>query len=371
MKTVAIMLCLPMLFTIGCSDDAIFYRTAPEDTTPPITYTVPKWYNDHAAAISLTMDTGWGTGGSMPQLAIDQEAVLSRGLVVDYEVVTATYEPYPTSQADLRNEMTLGVHFFGHGHHHVPHDQLTFQESLESFSTCFNLLRDWDLNPRAYAYPNGSGREASTQQALALSGFICGRNYEPKTENKFICADDVTEPENWYFLPSIPIASVYDPTKYVNTHEELLPFITTAIEKTAWIIPCYHWVGFPGLWGYYPLEEFEKDLDAIVAEDFWCSNMDVVACYIKERNALTVTFGETRTVNKQTVVDVVFDDGLPDNVYDVPVTVDLSIHAGYMECDPPMQSGDKYIAQNGVVRVNVVPDGTRYQLTLWKRARRL
>jgi hypothetical protein len=363
---------LALLFTITCSCSKDKTVNIIEDTqnTSPITISTPKWYNGHTAAISITYDGGWDTGGSMPQLGIDQDAVLSRGLVLDYEVVTATYEPYASSQAKLRNEMPLGIHFFGHGHTHVPHDTLSFQDCYDDFRTCFLLMQEWGLNPRAYAYPNGSGREPLTQFALSISGFMCARNYEPITEYKYICPNDIKEPKNWFFLPCIPIASEYDPNVYATNHEKMTEFFTGALENTAWIIPCYHGVGFVGGWGYYPLEDFEKDLDTIKSQDFWCSNMDVIACYIKERNNVKIDVKTKETIDGKDIFEIKFDDELPDDVYDIPVTIDLTFLTGYkvasMHCDPPINGITDFTSRNGKIRVNVIPDSKKYQITLSK-----
>jgi hypothetical protein len=170
LKILSILLSLLFIIATGCSPDSALDATEKDIPSqkgaPFITISTPKWFEGHTAAISITYDGGWDTGGARDKIRNVQNAVLSRGLVMDYEVVTSNYEPWKTSQAELRNQIPLGVHFFGHGHFHVAHDSLSWQECLDSFNTCYNLMKQWGLKPRAYAYPKGSGRSPITQDAL-------------------------------------------------------------------------------------------------------------------------------------------------------------------------------------------------------------
>ncbi len=296
--------------------------------------------------------------------------VLERGLVLDYEVVTATYELWPTSQADLRdNQLPLGIHFFGHGHKHSAHDEFSFVDCLESFVKCFELMQEWGLNPKAYAYPQGSGRKYSTQLACKIAGFICSRGFDPPSEDMYICPDDVMEPKNWFLLPCIRAAfSVHEMPDYITNHSEMAEAIEKALPKTAWIILTYHSIGFTDGWGYYPFEDFENDLDTIVENDFWCSNMDVVACYIKERSRFEFEMEKLNLADDKNEYNVVFRDGLDNSIYDTPLTVDFtfadSLTIQEIKFEPALNDLNEYKVINNKLRLNVIPDDKKYKMTI-------
>jgi len=376
MKKLKIIVLPIVLIIISCSEKNIYnYIILPENNQDSdkrdedIKVNVLKWKDDHTAAVSITYDGGWLTGGSMPNMQISQDMVLERGLVLDYEIVTATYEPYPTVQAELReNQLPLGIHFFGHGHYHDAHDQLDFIECLNSFRKCFRCMYEWGLNPKAYAYPHGSGRTPSTQLACKIAGFICARGFDPPSEDMYICPDDEMEPQNWYLLPCIPISSVDNPPEFLISHSEIAEALEITLTKTAWVILTYHSIGFVGNYGYYPFEYFGQDLDTIVENDFWCSNMDVIACYIKERSRFKFEMEKLNITDENNEYNVVFRDGLDNSIYDTPLTVDFtfadSLTVQEIKFEPALNGLNEYEVINNKLRINVIPDDKRYKMTI-------
>ncbi|RMH71854.1 MAG: hypothetical protein D6675_05725 [Gemmatimonadetes bacterium] len=206
---------------------------------------IAKWYNNHTAAISLTYDIG------APDTQLDrdvQQAVLERGLHLDYELVT--YNIWQ-EKAEYISEVMIpnGFQFFGHGHWHINHDQLSYERSKESFQLCYGAMTGLGITPVAYAYPGGHGRTQSTHQALADAGFLSGRMFEASDSrnNPYIMSNEETEPENWFALPSLVMMSsdFSENPDVIHDTAELIPFLEGAIKRRAWLITTYHAIGNP------------------------------------------------------------------------------------------------------------------------------
>ena len=68
--------------------------------------------------------------------------------------MTASYEKRADEIGYLKDVLIpSGFGYFGHGHTHINHDKLTFEEAKESFQRCFDAMKKMGLNPVAYAYP--------------------------------------------------------------------------------------------------------------------------------------------------------------------------------------------------------------------------
>ena len=95
-------------------------------------------------------------------------------------------------------------------------------------------MTEWGLNPKSYAYPGARGYDEDTQLANKRAGFICARGYTLDWDEFYICPDEESKPQNWYYLPAVPIAKDFD--KYVNTHDNLQLVMEKNIAKKSWII---------------------------------------------------------------------------------------------------------------------------------------
>jgi hypothetical protein len=340
--------------------------TVTEHQRPVFSAQVLKWYDGHRAAVSLTYDNPWGVD-RRHQLVTD--AAIQRGLCMDLELVSAIYQTaqFQPALERMRTElMPRGIHLFGHGHQHVNHDSLGYAAALASFRLNYALMEGWGLQPRAYAYPGSAGRNRSTQLACQQAGFICARGSTVSPDSFYICPDSVLAPKNWYYLPAVVMAQEFP--SYVNDHQELLPVLETALAKGAWVILIYHAVGIPEGWGHYPLQEYLADLGSIAAADFWSTNMDRGAAYIRERQAFAIELASDDDRGAAKEYGLVFRDGLDNQVYDQPLTVELRIDPGlavqraYLE--PPVESGGSYELTGDRFRVNLVPDEKQYTLRL-------
>lgn len=324
---------------------------------------VEKW-SGRQAAVSITYDAYWGD-----KVRPVAEAVLGRHLRMDFEIVTAWFDK--PSCALARQEMRdflipSGIHFFGHGHEHIDHDALTEDSAYASFRRCYELMAEWGLNPKAYAYPGGRGHLEKTQRANRDAGFLGARGAVEEEDRFFICAGDTVEPENTYYLPAVPISD-HQSDRHIHNHQEMTRILDRALNRRAWIILMYHSIGLPEGYNYYPMAEFLQDIDSIAEQDFWCGNMDEILCYIRERNTFRLEQRALSLKRGGAVFKVAFVDSLENVTYDQPLDVILSVTTGYRytacTVDPPVMGISRFTLDRNTMRLRVIPDEMEYRLT--------
>jgi len=363
-KRIVFILCAAVLAAAGCREEkSVTNPPAPaaDWESLEITASVPKWYGGRTAAVTITYDARWN-GDPLVKRAADE--AVSRGLAISFELVTANFVDSPELIIEMQGLLPRGISFYGHGHRHENFDEKSYEYCFESFSLCYRYMKAWGMNPKAYAYPYGKGFKSTTKLANRMAGFICARGLTFLSNPNYICPDGETEPRDWYYLPTISVAQEFE--GYVNDHGMMSEILRTDLEKTAWVILMYHSIGFPGAWGYYPLEDYLEDLDEIAAGDFWCESMGTIAAYIKERLLFRFVSKEVETSDDWADYDVRFWDGLDNDVYDSPLTIDLSFESDIpvkrVELSSPGGGITGYEAVGGKIRMERVPDEKTYRM---------
>ncbi len=355
--------------TAACRSASPDVVDAPAATTGPLNASVAKWHNGHAAAVSINYDAPlfpWGE----PDI---NGYVMDQGLVLGYELVTgSTYwgQPLYSGPKDARlvylfeNLIPNGFGYFGHGHDHIDHDILSYEDALESFKANYETMEDWGLKPVAYSYPRNAGQDEETQRALEASGFLSGRLQTYETDRFYNVPGDSKAPDDWFALMAVPMQSIefetetFEPCEEcVNDNTELDPILDEALNRTAWIILVYHNIGNPQGFGWYDWDEFQKDVRSIAERDFWVAPMNDITLYVRERQRASVqveVFGETDDPDR---IEMTVSDGLDNVVFDQPLTVlfDLPVH----------WAGEPFtVAQDGEQPARHVFDATAARVSL-------
>lgn len=305
---------------------------------------VAKWFNNQGGAISITYDAVPRANSPVDALAMEL------GLVLDYEMVTQRHlEQVPDwvkhDLTELIPEavpgkimrrpdaqqveygwslLSRGFGFSGHGHWHVVHDALSYAQAYDSFRLCFEVMQRLGLKPVAYSYPGGGGYEQKTQRALAAAGFLAGRMASLQSgQSPYIVPHAQTRPDNWFELPALAMNSNFRRCpSCINNTEELLPILDAAIDKRAWVIPVYHGIGRTSEQAaFYRWENFQSDMRAIAARDFWVAPMNHVVLYIREREKAEISFKALRENGATSRIEVLLADGLDNDRYDQPLTL--------------------------------------------------
>lgn len=324
------------IFIQGCdlSDRDLLAPIAGREET--IDVEITKWFNDHAAAVSLNYDHGYPTSTSFAYDAI--EILKKYNVKMDYDIVSHGILKSEIMKNFLFNTIInekLG--YFGHGHKHDNHDDMSYEKAKESFQLCYNTMKELGLKPISYAYPGGWGYRLSTRRALKDAGFLNGRKFEQlDISDPFIMSNDKVEPNDWYALPTLIMQSEdYDGCIIcINNAKELSYFLDKSIEKKAWLILTYHYIGDVNNYGFYYLSEFEKDLIAIKSRDIWNDTMDNITLYAYERKSAKVDavniFDEEDNIVK---IRIKINDGLPDEKFNQPLTVKLNLPSSWESND--------------------------------------
>ena len=313
----------------GCRSQATDDPTSAPATMPvPLNASVAKWWDNHTAAISITNDD-WPVPGREPNI---DAYVAAHGLTMDYEIVTRNSihgdrifsGPDDERIAYLMSELVPeGFRYFGHGHDHVDHDELSYEEALESFQACFATMEAWGMKPVAYAYPRGAGHEEETQRALEASGFLSGRLQTFDPYKLFNLPGSRLVPENWFGLRSLAMESIefHGCRGCINDNDELTPILDEALAQTAWVILTYHAIGLLQSYGWYDFDEFRKDIQAIAARDFWTAPMNDVTLYVRERENAVITVAPVEGSAGTESIEITLSDGLENVRFDQPLTI--------------------------------------------------
>lgn len=156
---------------------------------------------------------------------------------------------------------------------------------------------------------------------------------------------------------------------YINNHVEMEPLLLKALDNTSWIIIMYHAIGIPEGWGYYPLEEFILDINTLAEHDFWGGNMDMVACYIQERNNFSIDTDEIEAGGNFVTYKIVFNDGLDNTIYNQPLTLDFTFSAELqikrVHIEPAINSETDFEVINNKLRLHVIPDEKIHYITIY------
>ncbi len=369
--------------TVGC--------TEARDQRPSAAFAIAKWFDNHAAAISITADD-WPDANR----PVD-DFVLDMGLVLDYEMVTQAYADQAPDWVehdltdliphivpgvsldkfeDRRIEYDLalaarGSGFFGHGHWHVDHDALSYAQAYDSFRLNFEVMRELGLKPVAYAYPRSAGHEEETRRALADAGFLSGRLAGPGGQSPYIVPDSDTTPDDWFFLPALTMEShdFQQCDGCINDTEELTPILDAAIEKTAWIIPVYHAIGMSTGWGPYRWEDFQEDMRAIAARDFWVAPMNDIVLYLREREKAVVEMNAMEQDGATKQIKITLSDGLDNERFDQPLTLIFSPPADWAGLPVRITQNERTVdwifLDADTAQVSLRPNEEPYVLEAW------
>ena len=337
---------------------------------------ITKWKDGYKSAYSPTYDTG------LPSVNdIENQWLIERGLFIDYEVVSHTYDQSPGRVSYMLEELIPnGFGYFGHGHKHDNHDELGYEAAKESFTTNFLSMKSYGLHPVSYAYPYGTAFKPETRQALKESGFLSGRLFQPEFEGygPYIVPGDETVPPDWFALPSIRMEDIefQGRTQAVNNPSELIEHLEENIKLGSWLISTYHGIGYDGEtngrpvgWGFYKRENFYTEM-LYVKEKYeqgkiWLASMDDVTLYIQQRNNATYSLEKVDENNYR----LFFDNGLDNDRFRMPLTLRIRIDPVFIGSDitfstPEDEQIYQTVIESEELLINLHPFGIYYHISI-------
>ncbi len=351
-----------LIFTAAISIASIY-----GEPSPPV---ITKWFNNFRGAISLTYDHG---DPQQPKNRDINKFIASCGLSMDYEIVTYDYQRNETLVKYLHKHLIpMGFGYFGHGHKHLYHDNLSYDDALKSFKHCYDAMIELKLKPIAYAYPSGAGNKPQTRKALEAAGFLCGRLHfsDKKKKPPYIVPSSQTEPEDWFALPALVMQdySFKECKHCVGTNDQLIEYLDETIKQEAWIILAYHSIGDERGYGFIKYDEFEKNINSIKERPLWNAPMSAVTLYIRERAHAQVKVEPVYHRKKEiSYIEVTLSDNLPNDIYDQPLTIIFSIPPDWVNHTINLVEQNKviktFLFESQQAMISLPPDEIEKKLT--------
>lgn len=323
MKNNSLLYLILLVFIVSCKElPGDFIKDEKE-----IPCEVLKWPDGKSGAIILTFDSG---GLDSPRELYIQQFAEKYNIPLNYELVTSGALGNAKLVEYFKNSLLKRGHgFYGHGHWHYNHDALSYNDAYDSFKRCYDFFDSVGIPVISYSYPGGFGYNSSTTRALKDAGFFAGRLYDQTDQdNPYILSGNQDEPDSWYKLPTIVMqAYEYDACEAcINNTEELIPFLTNTEKKTAMIILTYHAVGDKGNYGFYQLEDFEKDIMAIAKTNLWKARFNDAVKYIYERKYSEVVCKQNYNIEDKPIsIFISVNTNLNKNIFNYPLSISANI----------------------------------------------
>jgi hypothetical protein len=295
------------------------------------TLEITKWWSDYKSAYTVTYDMGF------PLLNdFENKWLIESGLYIDYEIVSSSYNIRPSRVDYLKSLHIQNFGYFGHGHEHIDHDKVSYEEAYNSFKSNYEGIESYGLQPISYAYPYGAGRRDSTRIALRESGFLSGRLNQEVFEGygPYIMEYTESSPKDWYGLPALRMEDLdYQNCDYcINSPQELIPYIYENVERQSWLITTYHAIGFDGKtddrpigWGFYKRDNFFQEMETVKSlmekKHLWLASMNDVTLYTYLRN--NTTFDLLKETNNS--YKLVFNTNLNKKDFNMDITLKMLV----------------------------------------------
>jgi hypothetical protein len=276
-------------------------------------YEVATWRQFKTAAVSYTLDDN--TGNQLP-VAIPLFDQYS------FKTTLFTVTNWGPNWAGLRAASANGHEVTSHTVTHPSLATLTVAQQMTELQQSQAVIKTNVPTAKCetVAYPNCVLGDLPTIQTYYIAGRVCSGAIIPSS------------PTDFYNLSSI----ITGTTGSVQTAAAFNAKVEAAKTAKGWCVFLTHGIDNDG--GYSPTQSTE--LAAHLAymntnrADYWVATFSDVVKYIKERNAAAVT----ETTVSADLLSLSVTDNLPDNVYNVPITVRRQLPATWANATVTMGS---------------------------------
>jgi len=270
------------------------------------------WKDNHRGAVSFTFDDG--AYGAFAHGAACLDAA---GLKGTFYIFTDTIQVYDAPLAGsplIKSYRDKGFEIASHTMNHSNLGVLTGQGEIEYIRTLLQQSKEelderFDLNTLTLSIPFGSFQYETL--GLIAEVFHTARSSE--------YGYNLSTPSNFYALKSFPVLSTTSPSTVL--------YRVGVAEHFGYYLPLmYHDIKNeyfdPASFIYtYSLEDFSTTVDSVLERDVWVDTHENVYKYILERNGMEVTMIST----SEELLTFSVDDGLPDSIFNVELTLQLTI----------------------------------------------
>jgi oligosaccharide reducing-end xylanase len=162
-------------------------------------------------------------------------------------------------------------------------------------------------------------------------------------------------PDEPYRINSMSVREEYGAEAMMSRCDE-------AFDEGGWFLTSFHGIDDGRIdrnalgWDPLRIEHFRAALDYIEGKDFWIATFGEVLRYIEERNSVSIDIEEYG----REAVSFVAEDGLDDEVFCMPLSIEITLPAGWEEVTVHRRGLPVLHVrpENGRVSFDVYPDGS-------------
>lgn len=270
------------------------------------------WKNNHKGAISFTFDDGAYGAFAHGAACLDDAGL--KGTFYIFTDTNRVYDYPLAGKALIKAYRDKGFEIASHTMNHSNLGLLTGEGEIDSVRTLLRQSKE-DLDERfqqntlTLSIPFGSFQYETL--GLIAETFLTARSSE--------YGYNLATPANFMALKSFPVLSTTTPATVLER--------VAAAEAFGYYLPLmYHDIDDeyfdPGNHTYtYSLDYLRETIDSVMQRDVWVDTHENIYKYIMERNGLEISL----TASSEELFSFIADDGLPDPIYNVELTLRLSI----------------------------------------------
>ncbi|MDT8402502.1 MAG: polysaccharide deacetylase family protein [Bacteroidales bacterium] len=276
------------------------------------------WKDNHKGAISFTFDDG-----AYGAFAHGAECLEQAGLKGTFYIFTDTILVYDFPLAGtslIKYYRDRGFEIASHTMNHSNLGLLTGEGEIDSVRTLIQHSKEelderFEQNTLTLSIPFGSFQYETLR--LIAETFLTARSSE--------YGYNLATPANFLTLKSFPVLSTTSPATVLER--------VAIAEQFGYYLPLmYHDIEDeyfdPGTHIYtYSLEYLRETIDSVMKRDVWVDTHENVYKYIMQRNGLEVTMNNS----SDELFAFTLDDGLPDSVFNVELTLQLMVPEDWNE----------------------------------------
>lgn len=300
-------------------------------------YEIGIWYDFKKAAVTYTFDDL-----TPNQLPIALPIFDSYGYKMTFYPIISWNPDWTKLSAAAKNGHEVGSHTFSHPNLPGITDDAKLVEEISGSQDFINgKVGSNGCTTIAYPYCAVNEKVKTVVAKTYIGARICSGKIESKTPADYM-----------------EISSIVCGTMGLNTAEALNNKVSEAVAKNGWCVFLLHGVNGDG--GYSPVtDDLLKTHLAFVnaqPDDYWVVTFSDAVKYSKERDAAQVK--ELNAKGKQLTIAVT--DTLPDNIYDVPLSVKRILPKGWKTAfvyqnGKPLRSYTKLIDKKRYVIFETIP----------------
>lgn len=269
------------------------------------------WQDNRKGAVTFSFDDGYA------ETLENAKYLQTKNLSGTHNVIShlSGNSPY-ASWNDVINAST-GFEIASHSYTHERLNQISANEADEQLVLSKNELEDHLVEAtEAFVFPGGGFSYDILQSEALRNSYLSARTS--------MRGDNLSSPLDNYALRSKVILNTTD----IAT---IQGWIDRAQTYGYWTFLMYHYIGYtgtdPDLIEYNStIPDFEAIVDYASSKDVWVDKHSSIMKYITERNAARITGYYT---DGKTVVKFYCNDELDDQVYNIPLSLQLAIPSGW------------------------------------------